>query len=666
MTTQPRDMRDNPLFKEAEGLLRSLWEPGTGLISDAADVSTNGTVAAFAAAVVDRLEGSPSTRIGLTNLSDGNTRVVTFGPNNDRLPRFSPDGTRIAFLSDRHRAGDFQAYLLDAESGAARALPRVQGWVEYLSWSPDGRRLLLGVAGHGADVSGGQGAVTSRQLDADNPAWLPAVEAGDESYRWRRVWLYELDSDRIRQITPNDVNVWEACWCGAGAIADIASPGPSEGLWYGARLHIQDIDSGHRQEIYAPRDQIGWPAASPAGRHLAVVEAVCSDRWVVAGDLWLIETASGSRIQVDTRGIDVTCVEWRSERRLLVAGHRGLETVIALVDLDAGSCRDVWASREKSGIGRYISVSGLDDRGGCVFAAEGFSAAPEIAAIRDGRYCAVKSFDHGYQHLVRHIKTEAVRWSAPDGLALEGWVLRPGSAGPHPLVMNVHGGPVWLWRPTWLGRSNVFALMLLARGYAIFLPNPRGSAGRGQDFARRVCGDMGGADTQDYLSGIDHLVRAAVADPSRLGVTGGSYGGYMSAWLITQDSRFAAAVPVAPVTNQVTEHLVSNIPHFVRIFLADRYDVADGKYFSRSPIMYASRVRTPTLNICGALDRCTPPEEALQFHNALREHDVKSVLVTYPLEGHGVRSWPASIDYAARVVAWFEEHLGAGSRRTDL
>jgi dienelactone hydrolase len=145
---------------------------------------------------------------------------------------------------------------------------------------------------------------------------------------------------------------------------------------------------------------------------------------------------------------------------------------------------------------------------------------------------------------------------------------------------------------------------------------------------------------------------------------GRSYGGFMSSWLITQDSRFAAAVPVSPVTNQVTEHLISNIPHFVALFLADTYTNANGKYFQRSPVMYADRVKTPTLNICGALDRCTPPEEALQFHNALRENGVRSVLVTYPEEGHGVRKLPAAIDFAARVVAWFEENMPAARAKS--
>jgi dipeptidyl aminopeptidase/acylaminoacyl peptidase len=131
----------------------------------------------------------------------------------------------------------------------------------------------------------------------------------------------------------------------------------------------------------------------------------------------------------------------------------------------------------------------------------------------------------------------------------------------------------------------------------------------------------------------------------------------MASWLVTQDTRFAAAVPVAPVTNQVTARLIGNIPHYVDLSLADTYLNPGGKYFQRSPIMHAHKAKTPTLNICGALDRCTPPEEAVQFHNALLQNGVKSMLVIYPEEGHGVRKLPAAIDYAARLVGWFHEHM---------
>jgi dipeptidyl aminopeptidase/acylaminoacyl peptidase len=169
---------------------------------------------------------------------------------------------------------------------------------------------------------------------------------------------------------------------------------------------------------------------------------------------------------------------------------------------------------------------------------------------------------------------------------------------------------------------------------------------------------MGGADTHDYLSGVDHLVRTGVADPGNLFVTGGSYGGFMSSWLVTQDTRFAAAVPVAPVTNWFSEHLVCHIPYFCTLFLKDELTNPSGKYFSRSPALQARNVKTPTLSIAGALDRNTPPTQAVEFHHALLENGVESVLAIYPCEGHGVRAYPAIIDFSARVVDWFERHRG--------
>lgn len=658
-----KDFRSTPLYQQAEALCRTLRRPGMGQISDAAEVSIspNGEDAVFAGTLVDALEGVPQTRICSTKLADGDTRVLTFGPNNDRFPKYSPDGRHVAFISDRHKVGDFQLYLLDPVSGGARSTPPVDGWVEYLHWSPNGRQILLGVAGHGADVAGGQGAVTTKQAERAAPAWMPAVESDDEGFRWRRAWVYDLAAGSVRQVSRNEENIWEAAWCGNQAICAVVSAGPSEGLWYTARLRIIEISTANSRELYAPRDQIGWPATSPSGRHLAIVEGVCSDRWIVAGDLLLIDVASGLTLPLDTQGVDVTYTEWRSDQRLLLAGHRGPDTVVGMYDIATATFAEIWSSRDVTTGGRYVCLSGLHEAGDCLLVGESYVRAPEIGIIQRGEYRTIRSFDLGYSEEAKDIESvEFLEWTAPDGLNIQGWLLLPKGTPPHPLVLNIHGGPVSHWRPSWLGRPRGLPILLmLKRGYAVFLPNPRGSSGRGQAFARRVLGEMGGADTYDYLSGLDHLVERRVADPKRLGVTGGSYGGYMTLWLITQDPRFAAAVASSPVANHVTEHLLSNIPTFVSLFLADKYNNPGGKYFKRSPIMHAYQVRTPTLNSCGALDRCTPPQEALQFHNALLEHGVKSVLITYPEEGHGIRKFPAVIDYAARLVAWFEEHMPA-------
>ena len=657
-----KDLSATALYREAEALYQAVRQPGTGQISDATQVhaSPDGRYAVFAGTLMDRLEGSPPTRICQVDLTSGVTRVLTFGPNTDCLPKYSPDGRLIAFLSDRHGAHDFQLHLLEPIGGVTRSTPPVEGWVEYLHWSPDGKRILLGAVGHGADVAGRQGGIARHRFADRMQTWMPAVEPGDESHRWRRAWIYELATGQVQRVGDARSNIWESVWCGNGALAAVVSHGAGEGLWYSARLHVIEVETGKSRELYTPKDQIGWPAAAPSGKHLAIVEAVCSDRGNVVGDLRLIDTMSGKIEHIDSLGVNVASAEWRSDRMLLVAGIRGFETAVALYDAVARTFTEVWSSQEMSLAGPNIAVSGFNESGGCVSVSESFVRAPEIAVIQQGRCRSVRSFDLGYADYAKFIEAvEQVCWQAPDGLELQGWLLRPAGKGPLPLVMSVHGGPVSHWRPMWLGRRAAAVLMLLKRGYAIFFPNPRGSSGRGQDFARRVVGEMGGADTHDYLSGLDHLVERGIADPTRLGVMGASYGGFMTSWLITQDSRFAAAVSVAPITNYVSAHLLSNIPHFMSLFLADRYDNPCGKYFHRSPIMYAHDAKTPTLNICGALDRCTPPQEAMQFHNALLENGLKSVLVTYPDEGHIVRQFPAMIDYSARLVGWFEAHISA-------
>jgi dipeptidyl aminopeptidase/acylaminoacyl peptidase len=662
------DVRKTALYAEIETLARNWYRPGTGAIAGLADIaaSPDGRRAAFSGVLLEKLEGTPTTRICVADLTSGDIQVLTFGPNSDRLPRWSPDGGQIAFLSDRASPGNFQVLLLDLNTREAQSTPAVQGWVEYLHWSADGTRLLLGVAGFGAEMAGAQGGVSTAKPSDARPPWLPEIEAGHGAHMWRSLWILEVATLKTRKLETPDLNVWEACWCGSDAAVAVCSPSPGEEAWYTATLEKIDLRSGRRQRLYVPKDQLGWLSTSPSGRRVAVVEAVCSDRLIVAGDLWLVSTASGRKTRIDTRGIDVTYTQWQDERTLLIAGIRGFQTVIARVDVRTKAIREQFASADGTCGAYYPSVSGVPGRPGeCVFGWEGFTDPPALARLSRRQLRIVHSFAPSRlsAKLRALVRSRRVKWKAPDGLEIHGWVHTPRGRGPYPLVMDVHGGPVWQWHPMYLGRAALHIQALLRRGYAVFQPNPRGSSGRGQVFARAVFGDMGGADTHDYLSGIDALVRRGIADPKRLGVTGGSYGGFMSAWLVTQDRRFAAAVPVAPVTNWVSEHLTCHIPHFCEMFLADKLTNAGGKYFSRSPVIFAGNCTTPVLSICGALDHNTPAGQALEFHRALRLAGCESVLLTYPQEGHGVRRFPAAIDFATRLVDWFELHMRPGRRQ---
>ena len=211
------DIRNTDRYDEARALFQEIWRPGLGEVSDASElhVSPDGRRVVFTGVMCEALEGSLPTRICEVDLLTGALKVLSDGPNSDRTPKYSVDGRRVAFLSDRARSGDFQLYLLDLADGSARGTAPIDGWVEYLHWSPDGERVLLGVADRGADVSSGQGAAAKSDGVADaHSSWFPAVDAGDDTGRWRRVWVYDVEGGVSRCVTPPNLNVWEAVWCG--------------------------------------------------------------------------------------------------------------------------------------------------------------------------------------------------------------------------------------------------------------------------------------------------------------------------------------------------------------------------------------------------------------------------------------------------------------------
>ena len=310
---------------------------------------------------------------------------------------------------------------------------------------------------------------------------------------------------------------------------------------------------------------------------------------------------------------------------------------------------ELWSGEEALG-GRHGVGEPLGDDA-FVAVLESYERPPEIAVIREGKPETVVSFAHeGTRFQSEHGgRVERLTWSAPDGLEIDGFVVLPEGPGPHPLVLDVHGGPIGAYRDRW-SMGYATTPLLVSRGYAVFLPNPRGSTGRGKEFQSMVIGDMGGADADDLLAGLDVLVDRGIADPKRLGVTGGSYGGF------TRTDRFAACVSLAPVIDWYSQHWTSNIGFWDRTFLGEDPGPG-GAYFERSPVMFADRVRTPTLVVAGSDDRCTPPGQATEFHQALKEHGVETALAIYPGEGHGVRKFPAVIDMCARTVEWFERYM---------
>ncbi len=659
------DVRQTPLYDEAETIFRTVLNPGSGLPVGAVDVSASpdGSQIVFTGTLLESLDTAPAMRVCLTDLETGTTRVMSAGPNLDLSPKFSPDGRQLAFRSDREAAGNFQIYLIDLMSGETFPAPRLDGWVETFAFSPDSGSLLALVAEYGADVAAVHGGTTSkRAASSDSPNWLPVVETDDETHGGRSAWIVGLSDGKARRVSPDDLNIWEASWCGNEAIAAVASAGAGEAAWYSADLVRIAVTDGKAERLYRPKDQLGWVSGSPDGRRVAIVEAVCSDRGLCAGDVLIVDIDDGNVRRVSAHGIDASSTIWRSNDQLLIAGIRNLETVVAEVAAETGTVVERWASDELYSASPHYPQAAPCGDDGIVLPVVGHRHAPHLLYIDNQGGRVIANFQHqGSDRILRKLpEVRPYRWTALDGTEMQGWLMRSRAAGPAPLIMEIHGGPIWRWPPFFLGRSAYYA-MLAERGYAMFWPNPRGSSGRGQDFARAVVGDMGGADALDCLSGIDSLVADGIADADRLGVMGHSYGGFMVSWLVTQDQRFAAAISSAPITNWTSFRLTTNIPYFVQTYLEE--DFNGDNYQARSPVTFAHQARTPTLNMCGALDRCSPPGQAEEFHNALRQNRITSMLVTYPEEGHGIRSFPAMIDHSARIADWFIRYMPSGGRQ---
>ena len=254
---------------------------------------------------------------------------------------------------------------------------------------------------------------------------------------------------------------------------------------------------------------------------------------------------------------------------------------------------------------------------------------------------------------------ESVRWKSVDGLEIQGLLTRPIGAshdGPYPLLVEAHGGPCSIGKSDYGITSLWYGLV--ANGVAVFQPNFRGTIGFGLEFAEANIGDMGGMDWQDINSGIDYLVEQGIADPDRLGIAGGSYGGYMTAWAVTQSSRFKAAVMSAGISDWRSFHGTSRLTGWEVIHYGGSHvpEVLD-LWEKFAPMNYVQNVRTPTLIVHGEKDLDVPVEQAYAFFRALKDRGVETELVVYPREAHGIKERAHRLDKTRRSVQWLLDRL---------
>jgi dipeptidyl aminopeptidase/acylaminoacyl peptidase len=560
---------------------------------------------------------------------------------------WSPDGSQLAFLSDREHKQQLQLYVVPATGGAPRKLTNLTGYVEKARWSPDGRTIsLVNIA----ETTAAAGAVEAA-----------AHETGEiaEHIAEARLVVVDPATGAARPISPPDSYVYEYDWSpDSRQVAFISAIGSGDNNWWLARLNAIDIATGAVRELYKPRAQIAVPRWSPDGTQIALIQGLMSDAGSTGGDIWLVPTAGGAARNLTAgRKSSPSWLHWQpGSGRLLFSEFADGGSAVGEIDPASGRTTMLWHGDEYIDSGNNneeLSLSVAADGKTSAVVRRSFASPPEVWLGPVGHWQPLTRANKDLRPLCG--RAESIEWSS-DGLHVQGWLIYPRGFDPqkrYPLVVLVHGGPASLATPGWAG----FAQSVAAEGYFVFEPNARGSYGRGEAFTAANVRDFGYGDLRDILAGLDHVIQGFPVDPRRLGVWGWSYGGYMSMWTVTQTNRFRAAVAGAGVADWQSYYGQNLIDQWmIPYFGASVYD--DPAVYARSsPITYIKAARTPTLIMVGDSDKECPAPQSYEFWHALRVLGVETKLVVYENEGHHFRN-PAHVeDMLTRTVNWFDQHL---------
>ncbi len=570
----------------------------------------------------------------LFQLGADSARQLTSSSRSEWSPRFAPDGRSLAFLSDR--VDRPQIWLLPLDGGEARPLTKGKSAVRQFAWAPDGRRIAFVAAPPPTDEE------EQRRKDKDD------ARVVDRDDRPASLWLLDLPSGEVHRMTAAPWTVRDLVWLPSGdRLALIATDHPESDRWTEALYTIGVRDSIPRL-VAAPTGPIGGLEVSPDGALLSYQGARVDGP--VPHDLYLLPLAGGPARNLTAGTIDrpVQDYRWEQDGTLDLLYPDGFEVRRARLTTGGRSTALPTPSPHPSD-----AVTLAD--GSLLFVGQTATRAPELwRQSGPGAARRITMLNARWDSLPV-IAPEIVRYRSVDGQAIEGALLLPADRAPNarlPLVVLVHGGPTGAWGDRFEGWGQLLA----AKGYAVFYPNPRGSTGYGFAFLAANRADWGGRDFQDIMAGVDELVRRGVADPSRLGIGGWSYGGYMASWAITQTDRFKAAVTGAGMSDLATEFGTEAGPAYDEWFYGTPYERPDG-FRKSSPLTYITRAHTPTLILQGEDDTTDPLAQSQMLYRALKRYDVPAELVVYPREGHGLREEKHLLDRTRRFVAWFDRWL---------
>jgi len=684
MELMERDLQPAPALAAPSSHTRYLTLEDFWRLKPVTEVSASpdGSAVAYVVGTYDEARNQAHSAIWLH--AGGRARQFTSGEAADMQPRWSPDGKRLAFVSTRHE-GKPQIFIIDRDGGEPRRLSDEENGATSPAWSPDGRLLCYGVA-----------TTTDRQRVLAEKDWFEAhPEAEGQSAQLRlqnslmsrfdgrgyvdkRVHLFLIDVDdpeaKARRLTDGDYDHVEAAWSPDGAcIALLANRSEEKEHTFGTDIWTLEVESGELRRLTDGNLMAAGPSWSPDGRHIAFY---ASPAWTVDGyrdaHLWLVSRDGGDQhdlsgskdlghrhVQGDYVFPNPSVPAWSADSRRVYFTliDRGDDAVYA-ADVSGDNVRRLSApGTDVCQIGcagdTLVLMAVRPDHPFDVFTMPASGGAPEPLVSTN-----VDVLDG-----VELVKPQHLTWTGAKGWEIEGWLYVPEGVESAPLVVHVHGGPYGAW-----GESFYFQAQVLAGlGYASLYVNPRGSLGYGQEFS--AAADWGEDDFGDIMDGVDAAIEQASIDPERLGITGISYGGFMTNWALGHTDRFRAGVSVNGVSNHVTMYGVGDMS---ALWLPHEFgghpwesEEALARYRHHSPLTYAGRINTPLLLIQSENDYRCPIEQGEQLLNTLRVRRQTVELIRFPGCSHVIVSsgtplqrylqWKVAID-------WFDTYLKPGKQ----